>query len=332
MSTTNKTAFVHRHLGTNQGEIHSMLQTLGVDSIDELIKQTIPKEVLNTKKLQLPHPLAEHKLIEYLRGKAGKNKTFKNYIGQGYFECLPLAVTNRNIIKNPGWYTSYTPYQAELAQGRLEALLNFQTMVSDLTGMNLANASLLDEASACAEAMTMALNINGTDEKTSLFVEENTWDQTLSVLETRAGSLNINIKKGSLSHLHSESEKDFQKIFAVFFQYPFADGSLPDLKSLLKELKKRKILILVSTDLLANCLIEPPSEWGADIVVGSVGRLGMPLMYGGPHAAFLAAKKEYSRFVPGRIVGVSKDRDNNKALRLALQTREQHIRREKSYQ
>ena len=330
MRTINKTAFVHRHLGSNEDEINSMLQALGVDSMDALMKQTVPEEVLNIQELTIPPPLTESKLIEHLREKAGKNKVFKNYIGQGYFECLPLAVTNRNIIKNPGWYTSYTPYQAELAQGRLEALLNFQTMVCDLTGMDLANASLLDEASACAEAMTMALNIHNNPEQTDLFVDENTWDQTLAVLETRAGSLNVNIKKGSLSHLKSENEKDFEKIFAVFFQYPFADGSLSDLRSIFKELKKRNILVIIATDLLANCLIESPSELGADIVIGSAGRLGMPLMYGGPHAAFLATKKEYSRFVPGRIVGVSKDRDNKKALRLALQTREQHIRRERA--
>ena len=330
MPTINKTAFVHRHLGSNEDEINSMLQALRVGSMDDLMKQTVPEEILNVQELKLPSALTESKLIEHLRGKADKNKVFKNYIGQGYFECIPLAVTNRNIIKNPGWYTSYTPYQAELAQGRLEALLNFQTLVCDLTGMDLANASLLDEASACAEAMTMALNIRSASEQIDLFVDEKTWSQTLAVLETRASSLGVNIKKGSVFNLNPESEKYFEKIFAVFFQYPFADGSLSDLRSVLKELKKRNILIIVSTDLLANCLIDPPSELGADIVIGSAGRLGMSLMYGGPHAAFLSTKKEFSSFVPGRIVGVSKDRDNAKALRLALQTREQHIRREKA--
>ena len=332
MSTVNHTSFVRRHLGSNTSEIQSMLKTLGVDSIDELIKQTVPKEVLNVDQLQLPSPLTESKLIKDLRGKAGKNKVFKNYIGQGYFECLPLAVTNRNIIKNPGWYTSYTPYQAELAQGRLEALLNFQTLVCGLTGMDLSNASLLDEASACAEAMTMALNISDDSKKTSLFVDENTWTQTLSVLNTRADSLGVNIKRGSILSIlnNSDNKKYLEEIFAVFFQYPFADGSLFDLRSIIKELKKKNILIIVATDLLANCLIEPPSELGADIVVGSAGRLGMPLMYGGPHAAFLSTKQEFSGFIPGRIVGISKDRDNNKALRLALQTREQHIRRERA--
>ena len=329
-------SFMHRHLGPNEKEISSMLQTLGEKNLESFIANTIPQEILNVKEMNLPSPLTESRLIEHIRGKANKNKTFKNYIGQGYFECLPLAVTNRNIIKNPGWYTSYTPYQAELAQGRLAALLNFQTMVCDLTGMDRANASLLDEASACAEAMSMALNIHTANEnagnnKPCLLVDENTWRQTLSVLKTRADSLGVQIKKISLKKNQPEDIiKAAGQAFALFFQHPFADGSLLDLSRIIKALKKKNILILAATDLLANCLIKPPGELGADIVIGSAGRLGMPLMYGGPHAAFLAAKKEFSSFIPGRIVGVSKDSKGKKALRLALQTREQHIRRERA--
>lgn len=313
--------FIDRHMGPSSEEVSFMLKFLELESLEGLISKGVPKEVLNTQKLNLPLPLTESELIHYTREKAAKNKTFKNYIGQGYYECLPLGVTNRNIIKNPVWYTAYTPYQAELAQGRLEALLNFQTMICDLTGMDISNASLLDESTACAEAMFMAFNNTAFESKT-LFVNNNMWDQTLAVLKTRAKPLGIQIQKGSLL------EDEIKNVFAVFLQYPCADGSIPDLKNILQKLKEKNIPILVSVDLLAYCLIEPLKE--ADIVVGSTGRLGMPLMYGGPHASFLAVKKEYANQIPGRIVGVSKDREENPALRLALQTREQHIRRERA--
>lgn len=313
--------FVDRHIGPSKEETSSMLKFLKAESLENLISKGVPQEVLNTPKLNLPLPLTESKLIHYTRKQAVKNKTFKNYIGQGYDECLPLSVTNRNIIKNPVWYTAYTPYQAELAQGRLEALLNFQTMICDLTGMDLSNASLLDEATACAEAMFMSLNISKNQSRT-FFVNDSVWDQTLSVLETRASALDISIQKGSLL------KEDIKNVFAVFFQYPFADGSLPELKNVLQKLKQKKIPIVVSVDLLAYCLIEPLKE--VDIVVGSTGRLGMPLMYGGPHASFLSAGKQYASQIPGRIVGISKDREGCSALRLALQTREQHIRRERA--
>ena len=313
--------FVDRHIGPSVGDISSMLRLLGENTLDDVISKGVPQEVLNTQGLDLPSPLTESELIDYTRKQASKNKTFKNYIGHGYYECLPLSVTNRNIIKNPVWYTAYTPYQAELAQGRLEALLNFQTMICDLTGMDLSNASLLDESTACAEAMFMTLN-NTASQSRTFFVNDNVWDQTLSVLKTRAQALDIQIQKGSLL------TDEIENVFAVFLQYPFADGSIPDLKNILQKLKQKKIPIIISTDLLACCLIEPLAE--ADIVVGSTGRLGMPLMYGGPHASFLSVKKQYANQMPGRIVGVSKDRDQNPALRLALQTREQHIRRERA--
>ena len=318
-------SFFRRHLGPDDTETSLMLEALGEKNILNLISKNTPPEILNVKNLNLPAPLSEHQLIELTRNKALKNKTFKNYIGQGFYECLSLSVTNRNIIKNPVWYTSYTPYQAELAQGRLEALLNFQTLVSDLTGMDLSNASLLDEASAAAEALSMALNIAHRSKKPLIFIDENTWGQNLAVMRTRAKSLGIELQIGSLL---KDSVPDHS--MAVFFQYPFADGSIHDLKSIVKKLKEKNILILASVDLLACCLIQPPGEWGADIVTGSAGRLGMPLMYGGPHAAFLACKKEFSRSLPGRVVGISKDRKGRQALRLALQTREQHIRRERA--
>ena len=318
-------SFCRRHIGPDDTEISLMLSALGENSLHSLTAKNAPPEILNVKKLNLPPPLTEHQLLELTRSKALKNKTFKNYIGRGFYECLILSVTNRNIIKNPVWYTSYTPYQAELAQGRLEALLNFQTLVSDLSGMDLSNASLLDEASSAGEAIGMALNIAPHGKKPLIFIDENTWEQNLSVIRTRAVSLGAELQIGSIL-----KDPVPDQATAVFFQYPFADGSIHDIQPIVKKLKEKNILILTSIDLLACCLIQPPGEWGADIVTGSAGRLGMPLMYGGPHAAFLACKKEFSRSLPGRVVGVSKDRKGRQALRLALQTREQHIRRERA--
>ena len=316
--------FLDRHIGPREADISSMLQDFSARNLDDFMQQSVPAEVLNVKKLDLPPPLSEHQLIEHLRDLAKQNKVFKNYIGQGFFECLPLGVTNRHIIKNPVWYTAYTPYQSELAQGRLEALLNFQTIMSDLTGMDLANASLLDEGSAVAESVIMALRVQENEKKT-LFVDQNTWPHILSVLKTRMGSLGIKIQQGSL--LKEEPSED---VFAVFFQYPFGDGSLVNMKKQIQKWKDKNVLILVSCDLLASCLVQPPGEWGADIVVGSAGRLGLPLFYGGPHPAFLSTRKHFASYIPGRIVGVSKDRHGSSAFRLALQTREQHIRRERA--
>ena len=316
-------SFIHRHLGPNEDEISLMLKDLEVQSLSKWIQKIIPSEVLNVENLNLPEALGEHELIHLTRKFCAQNKTFKNYIGQGFFECLPLHVTNRNIIKNPCWYTAYTPYQAEISQGRLEVLLNFQTFVCDLTGMDLANASLLDESSAAAEAMTMAFNLS--ENKKTLFIDKNTWAQTKSVLKTRAESLGFYIQEGSIL-----TDTPSSDVFAVFMGYPFADGSFTDLKTLIQKLKEKNILTLVSTDLLFNCLATPPGECGADIVIGSTGRLGLPLFFGGPHASFLATRKEFAKNIPGRIVGISKDRHKNTALRLCLQTREQHIRRERA--
>ena len=314
------TVFADRHIGSNEKDISSILKELSAKNLDDFVQKSVPPEILNTKSLHLPLAFSEHQLIDHLRGVVQKNKVFKNYIGQGFFECLPLSVTNRHIIKNPVWYTAYTPYQPELAQGRLEALLNFQTLVSDLTGMDLSNASLLDEGSAAAEAALMALRMG---DKNTLFVDHHIWPQTLSVLETRMDSIGVQIQKGSF--LEDEPLSD---VFAVFIQYPC--GSFEDIKKHIQKWKKKNILILVSADLLACSLIQPPGEWGADIVVGSAGRMGLPLFYGGPHPAFLATRKDFSSYIPGRIVGVSRDRHKKPALRLALQTREQHIRRERA--
>ena len=316
--------FVDRHIGPREEDIFLMLQDFSTKNLDDFMQKSIPSDILNVKKLSLPEPLSEHRLIHYLRDLAGQNKVFKSYIGQGFFECLSLSVTHRHIIKNPVWYTAYTPYQSELSQGRLEALLNFQTMISDLTGMDLANSSLLDESSAAAEAVIMALRINETEKKT-LFVDENIWPHTLSVLKTRMNSLGIKIQKGSFI-----KDEPCEDVFAVFFQHPFGDGSLIDIRNHVQKWREKNILILVSSDLLASCLIQPPGEWGADVVVGSAGRMGLPLFYGGPHPAFLATRKDFSSYIPGRIVGVSKDRHCDRAYRLALQTREQHIRRERA--
>ena len=316
--------FADRHIGSREEDISSILKELSVKNLDDFMQKSIPSEVLNIKNLNLPQAFSEHQLIDHLRGVAQKNKVFKSYIGQGFFECLHLSVTNRHIVKNPVWYTAYTPYQPELAQGRLEALLNFQTLISDLTGMDLSNASLLDEGSAAAEAVLMAARLHDTD-KNTLFVDDNIWPQTLDVLETRMDSIGIKIQKGSF--LKDEPMDD---VFAVFLQYPFGDGSLVDIKKQVEKWKKKNILILVSTDLLACSLLQPPGEWGADIVTGSAGRIGLPLFYGGPHPAFLATQKDFSSHIPGRLVGVSRDRHKKPALRLALQTREQHIRRERA--
>ena len=299
-----------------------MLKTLGAKNLDEFVSKAAPPEIFNIKgKLSLPDPVSEHQLIQILRKRAAQNNTFKNYIGQGFYESVPINPVKRHILKNPDWYTAYTPYQSELAQGRLEALLNFQTMVSDLTGMDLSNASLLDEASACVEAMVLAFNAAG-EGKNTLFVEEKIWSSSLNTLKTRAQALSIEIQTGSLL-----KDEISDKTFAVLFQYPFSDGSVENLKARIQKLKKRGILVIVSADLLAHSLIEPLP---ADIAIGSAGRFGLPLMYGGPHPAFLAAKKELARNIPGRLVGVSKDKYERSALRLALQTREQHIRRERA--
>ena len=316
--------FLDRHLGPSEQEISLMLKEISAKDLDDVIRLSIPDEVLNVPQMNFPEALSESQMIQRTRDLASQNKVFKNYIGCGFYESLPLSVLNRHIIKNPVWYTPYTPYQAELAQGRLEALLNFQTLIMDITGMDIANASLLDEASAAAEAVSMAFNHSSSKNK-KLFVDTHVWGRTLSVLYTHAKYRGFEIQEGSI-----EKDNVPEDTTAVFFQYPFSDGRVEDLKVKIQKLKEQDVCVISSTDLLACCLIQPPGEWGADITVGSTGRLGLPLFYGGPHAAFLAAKKEFKQEIPGRIVGISQDRHGKKAVRLALQTREQHIRRERA--
>lgn len=318
--------FVNRHIGPNDASIQEMLGQMGLDSVEQLIDETIPNAIRLNEPLQLPVPLSEHQLMERMTDLASQNKVMKSYIGMGYYGTIVPNVIKRNILENPGWYTQYTPYQAEIAQGRLEALLNFQTLVADLTGLPIANASLLDEGTAAAEAMTMA---HGLTRKANLgdtiLVHENTHPQTIAVLQTRAEPLDIKVRVEDLSDTSISEEH-----FALVVSYPGSNGSIHQYQELIKQAKAQGSIIIFVTDLLALTVLTPPGELHADIAVGSAQRLGVPMGWGGPHAAFFATKDDYKRLIPGRIVGMSIDAQGNPALRLALQTREQHIRREKA--
>jgi glycine dehydrogenase len=321
--------FVHRHLGPTDADIREMLATLGLTSLDELIDATVPDDIRLRKPLALHAHRGEQEVLKELRGIAERNQVFRSFIGMGYYDCATPPVVQRNILENPAWYTQYTPYQPEIAQGRLEALLNFQTMVADLTGLPLANASLLDEATAAAEAMHMCRAIvhAGTGaEKRSFFVAQDCHPQTIAVLQTRAEPLGITLRIGSPTDLDF-AQKD---LFGVLLQYPSTDGPVRDYSNLARRTHEAGALAVAATDLLALTLLRPPGEFGADIAIGSSQRFGVPLGFGGPHAAFLSAKDEYKRQVPGRLVGVSRDASGKPAYRLALQTREQHIRRDKA--
>ena len=318
--------FIKRHLGSCDQNIKQMLEELKLDSVKTLIKQTLPSEIDSQDDLSLPEAISEQDVLQKAKAYAQKNQVFKNYIGQGYVPCITPGCIQRNILENPAWYTSYTPYQSELAQGRLEALLNFQTLVTSLTGMEVAGCSLLDEGTAAAEACSLAKNVN--DKKPNakkFFVDSHTFPQTIDVLKTRSQHLGWEMVVGDFKTF--QSDEDF---FACFLQYPNAQGEVTDIKAFLERMKQSNTISIVASDLLSLCLIESPGKMQASICVGSSGRFGVPLFYGGPHAGFLAVKKEYSRSLPGRIVGVSKDRHQQPALRLALQTREQHIRRERA--
>ena len=321
--------FVLRHLGPSESETNKMLASLEVDSIEELLRQTIPQEIRLMSPLSLSKGISENKFLKELRTLSDENKLFETYIGLGYHPTVTPAVIQRNILENPGWYTAYTPYQAEIAQGRLEALFNFQTMVCDLTGMELSNASLLDESTAAAEAMSMIFAIRSRDQKknnsSKLFVSDQVLPQTLAVLKTRATPLEIELVVGS--------EKDFdydETFFGALFQYPGKFGEIIDLQSAVDKAKILGIKTIVAADLLSLTLLEAPGQYGVDIVVGTTQRFGIPLGYGGPHAAFFATKVEYKRYIPGRIIGQTIDQDGNPALRMALQTREQHIKRDRA--
>ena len=325
----NKYSFSDRHIGPREDDIKSIMKLVGVKSIDELIDQTIPKHIQLNSKMNLPKPLSENRFIEHMKSLANKNKCYRSYIGMGYYNTILPGVIQRNILENPGWYTSYTPYQAEIAQGRLEALLNFQTMVSDLTSMDLANASLLDEGTAAAEAMTMLYNCRSRNQKKEnvkkIFVSKDCFPQTIDLLKTRSEPLEIELVIGD--HTKVEFDKSF---YAAIFQYPAKYGQINNYEALSNELQEKEIAIIVAADLLSLTLLKPPGEWGADVVVGTTQRFGIPLGYGGPHAAYFATKEKYKRNIPGRIIGASEDVDGNRALRMALQTREQHIKREKA--
>jgi glycine dehydrogenase len=323
--------FASRHIGTSGKEkLQQMLSVIKADSLDQLISETIPDDIRIPGELNIPDALSEQEYLRHMRTIADSNKVFRSYIGMGYYGTHTPSVIRRNIFENPGWYTQYTPYQAEISQGRLEALLNFQTMVSDLTGLPIANASLLDEGTAAAEAMTMLYNLSSKKSKSgkspeSFFVDSNIFPQTLAVLRSRAEPLGITLVVGNWRTW--ETGEDF---FGALLQYPSATGSVEDYRSKVEAWQSEKIKVAVISDLLALTLLEAPGHWGADVVVGNSQRFGVPIGFGGPHAAFFATKEEYKRSIPGRIIGVSIDRHGNSALRMALQTREQHIKREKA--
>lgn len=316
--------FLNRHLGVNSEEKEQMLKYLGLSSLDKLINLTIPSDICLEKPLNLPKAQSEYSALKELKVIASQNQVFKNYLGMGYYDCITPTVIQRNILENPGWYTAYTPYQAEIAQGRLEALLNFQTMIIELTGLEIANASLLDEATAAAEAMTMSLGVSKSKSK-SYFVSQKCHPQVIEVIKTRAMPLELDLIIGDHESFNFEIE-----IFGALLPYPATDGNIYDYQDFIEKAHQHKALVTIAADLLSLALLKSPGELGADIAIGNTQRFGVPLGYGGPHAAYFATKEEYKRQIPGRIVGISKDSQGNKALRLALQTREQHIRREKA--
>ncbi|MGD9727368.1 MAG: aminomethyl-transferring glycine dehydrogenase [Nitrospiraceae bacterium] len=321
-------SFVRRHLGPTEADIQEMLAILGLPSLDALVSNTIPEDIRLRGPISLPPNRSEQDVLSELRAIAGRNQVYRSLIGMGYFDCVTPPVIQRNILENPGWYTQYTPYQAEIAQGRLEALINFQTMVADLTGLPLANASLLDEATAAAEAMAMCIahSRNRPEEKPEFFVSHDCHPQTIAVVQTRAEPLGITLRIGANKTIDFNSGR----LCGVLLQYPTTDGYVGDYGRLVEQAHAAGSLVVVATDLLAMTLLRPPGDFGADIAVGSTQRFGVSLGYGGPHAAFLSTKEEYKRQMPGRIVGASRDNAGKTAYRLALQTREQHIRRERA--
>ncbi len=312
-----------RHIGPSPAEMEEMLKVVGADSLDDLIDQTIPASIRQKEPLDFGKPKSERELIWHMREVASKNKVMTSLIGQGYYGTIVPPAIQRNILENPAWYTAYTPYQPEISQGRLEALLNFQTMVSDLTGLEVANASLLDEATACAEAMTMAQRV-AKSKAQAFFVDENCHPQNIAVIQTRARPLGIEVIVGAPEDLEPE------KVFGAIFQYPGTYGHLRDFTAEMEALHAARAIGILATDLMALTLLKEPGAMGADIAVGSAQRFGVPVGYGGPHAAFMATREKYVRSMPGRIVGISVDSHGHRAYRLALQTREQHIRREKA--
>ena len=321
--------FESRHLGPNEAEIEQMLKVIGADSIATLLNETIPPDIALQNELNLPDGISEHEFLTELQRVSLKNKLYDTYIGLGYHPTITPAVIQRNILENPGWYTAYTPYQAEIAQGRLEALFNFQTVVTDLTGMELANASLLDESTAAAEGMTLVFAARTRNQKkndsNNFFVSEDVLPQTLALFKTRAEPIGIKLVVGNPDTFDFTSD-----FFGTFFQYPGKYGSIPNLPELIKKVQAFDIKTVVAADLLSLTLLEAPGKYGADVVVGTTQRFGIPLGYGGPHAAYFATREAYKRNIPGRIIGQTRDLEGAPALRMALQTREQHIKRDKA--
>ncbi len=317
--------FVRRHIGPDEAEVRQMLDALGYDSLDALVDATVPESIRLRRPLALGPERSEYELLAELREMVSKNRVFRSFIGMGYHDCIVPPVIQRNVLENPGWYTQYTPYQAEIAQGRLEALLNFQTVVVDLTGLPVANASLLDEGTAAAEAMAMAYGIAGAEDRSTFFVSRDCHPQTVELVRTRARARGFEVLVGD------HDAFDFATpVFGVLLQYPASDGGVADYQPFAQRAREEGAVVVVAADLLSLTLLTPPGEWGADMVVGTTQRFGVPMGYGGPHAAFFACRDEYKRQIPGRIIGVSSDAKGNPALRMALQTREQHIRREKA--
>jgi glycine dehydrogenase len=319
--------FTKRHIGSGKEEdLSAMLNQIGLKTLDELTQKAVPAQIRTQNPLQVGPERGETELLKDLKATAQQNKLLKNFIGMGYYGTITPNVILRNIIENPAWYTPYTPYQAEISQGRLESLLNYQTMVADLTGLPMSNASLLDEATAAAEAMFLTYNIAGKKKDVTFFVSELCHPQTISVVKTRAEWFNIKVVVGD----HKTLDPSKHELCGALIQYPATDGSIHEYKSFVEKMHASKGLVVCATDLLALTMLTPPGEFGVDIAVGNAQRFGVPLGYGGPHAAFLATKDEYKRMMPGRIIGVSKDSRGQPAMRLSLQTREQHIRREKA--
>src|SRR5437868_7534221 len=318
-------SFVPRHIGPSDTEQREMLQTLGFDTLEALIEATVPDSIRLGKPLAIHGGLSEYEALATLRRIATKNEVYRSYLGLGYHDCITPPVIQRNVLENPGWYTAYTPYQAEIAQGRLEALLNFQTMVMDLTGFEIANASLLDEGTAAAEAMAMAYAARGKGGKEVFFVADSCHPQTIDVVRTRARARGVEIVVGDFRGYEFGND-----VFGALVQYPTTDGAIHDYREFCEKAHAASSLVVVAADIMSLVLLTPPGEWGADVCVGSTQRFGVPVGFGGPHAAYYATRDEFKRLLPGRIIGVSRDADGKPALRMALQTREQHIRREKA--
>src|SRR6058998_114523 len=316
-------SFARRHIGPSEEEVRAMLREVGFKDLDSLIDAAVPKNIRLDRQLNLPKAKSEIEALAELRAISKKNKVARSFIGAGYYDCITPPVIQRNILENPGWYTAYTPYQAEIAQGRLEALLNFQHMIIDLTALDIANASMLDEATAGAEAMALCHAV--VPNRKTFFVADNCHPQTIAVVQTRAEPLGIEIKIGEYSRFKFDDA-----VFGALVQYPATDGAIHDYVDFVRQAHDAGALVVVAADILALTLLKPPGEFGADVAVGNTQRFGVPLGFGGPHAAYFATRDQFKRHMPGRLVGVSHDAEGRPAYRLALQTREQHIRRDKA--